>query len=120
MPIWRRTIFIWACVAPHENSMRPAASFLFRTIAREFGSSAIGVLLTGMGCDGAAELGDIKRAGGMTMAQDRDSSVVHGMPGEAIKMGSVTQVLTPDEIAAALTRLLPRLQPPPPAIPDGR
>jgi len=104
--------------APHENSMRPAASFLFRAIAREFGGSAIGVLLTGMGCDGAAELGDIKRAGGMTMAQDCDSSVVHGMPGEAIKMGSVTQVLTPDEIAATLTRLLPRL--PPPAIPDGR
>ncbi len=105
--------------SPHENNMRPAASFLFRSIAREFGGSAIGVLLTGMGCDGAAELGDIKRAGGTTMAQDRDSSVVHGMPGEAIKRGSVTQVLAPDGIAAALTRMLPRMQPPQPASAGG-
>ena len=75
---------------------------LFRSLAEACGPSAVGVLLTGMGKDGAAELKLMKDAGAVTMAQDRDSSVVHGMPGEAIALNGATYVLPPDEIASAL------------------
>ena len=60
------------------------------------------MLLTGMGKDGAAELKLMKDGGAHTIAQDRASSVVHGMPGEAIELGGATQVLPADKIAAAL------------------
>jgi two-component system chemotaxis response regulator CheB len=60
------------------------------------------VLLTGMGKDGAVELKRMRDRGAMTIAQDRDSSIVHGMPGEAIQLGAVTQVLAADQIAGAL------------------
>lgn len=86
----------------HENALRPAVSYLFRSLAHTHGASAIGVLLTGMGKDGAAELKLMKDGGAHTIAQDRASSVVHGMPGEAIELGGATQVLPADKIAAAL------------------
>jgi two-component system, chemotaxis family, protein-glutamate methylesterase/glutaminase len=85
-----------------ESSLRPAVSYLFRTLAKHCGASAVGVLLTGMGKDGASELKQMKDRGAMTIAQDRDSSIVHGMPGEAIQLGAATQVLAADQIAAAL------------------
>jgi two-component system chemotaxis response regulator CheB len=85
-----------------ESGLRPAVSFLFRTLANHCGASAIGVLLTGMGKDGAVELKRMKDRGAMTIAQDRDSSVVHGMPGEAIQQGAATHVLAADQIAGAL------------------
>jgi two-component system chemotaxis response regulator CheB len=78
----------------HENGIRPAVSYLFRSLASHCGSHGIGVLLTGMGKDGAVELKPI--------AQDRDSSVVHGMPGEAIALGAACVVLPADRIAGAL------------------
>jgi two-component system, chemotaxis family, protein-glutamate methylesterase/glutaminase len=89
-----------------ENHLRPAVSFLFRSLARECGASALGVLLTGMGKDGAAELKAMKDKGAITIVQDRESSVVHGMPGEAIALGGATHVLAADKIAAALARLV--------------
>jgi two-component system chemotaxis response regulator CheB len=85
-----------------ENALRPAVSYLFRSLAHTHGASAIGVLLTGMGKDGAAELKLMKDGGAYTIAQDLASSVVHGMPGEAIALGGATQVLPADKIAAAL------------------
>jgi two-component system chemotaxis response regulator CheB len=85
-----------------EGALRPAVSYLFRSLAKTCGATAVGVLLTGMGKDGAAELKLMKEQGALTIAQDRDSSVVHGMPGEAIELGAATQVLPADKIAGAL------------------
>jgi two-component system chemotaxis response regulator CheB len=89
-----------------ENNLRPAVSYLFRSVARAFTNQAIGILLTGMGRDGAHELKLMKEAGAMTIAQDQESSVVHGMPGEAIKLGATTHVLPPERIAETLASLV--------------
>lgn len=88
------------------NGLRPSVSCLFRSVAKVFGSNAVGVLLTGMGNDGAEELKLMKEKGAVTIVQDKSSSVVHGMPGEAIKLGAATHVLPPDRIAATLERLV--------------
>jgi two-component system chemotaxis response regulator CheB len=93
---------------PPENGLRPAVAHLFRSVARVYGANAAGVLLTGMGCDGAAELKLMKDAGAVTIAQNAETSVVHGMPGEAIKLGAATYVLSPEEIAVTLTTLARR------------
>ena len=60
------------------------------------------MLLTGMGTDGANELKLLKEKGAVTIAQDKESSIVHGMPGEAIKLGAASYVLSPDQIVKAL------------------
>jgi two-component system chemotaxis response regulator CheB len=91
-----------------ENHLRPAVSYLFRTLAQAYGPTALGVLLTGMGTDGAAELKQLRAAGAITIAQDRESSVVHGMPGAAIALGGATHVLSGNQIAAVLARLVNR------------
>ena len=91
--------------APKENSLKPSVSFLFRSVAKEFGEKAVGVLLTGMGRDGADELLAIRKAGGITFAQDKESSVVHGMPGEAIVLGGACHIQPPLEIARLLVSL---------------
>jgi two-component system chemotaxis response regulator CheB len=91
--------------APPENGLRPSAAHLFRSAAAMFGAKAVGVILTGMGRDGADELKLMRDAGSITIAQDQESSVVHGMPGEAIALGAARHVLAPDEIAALLTSL---------------
>ena len=88
-----------------ENGLRPSVAHLFRTASDAYGASVAAILLTGMGRDGADEMKRIKDRGGFTIAQDRESSVVHGMAGEAIKLDAVTQVLPPGEIAAALIAL---------------
>ena len=81
---------------------RPSATVLFQGVARAFGSSAIGVLLTGMGADGAEGLLALHRAGGLTLAQDEQSSVVFGMARKAVELGAVRQVLPLEEISAHL------------------
>lgn len=85
-----------------ENGLRPSVSYLFRSAAQVFGKNAVGVLLTGMGNDGAEELKLMKDKGAVTIAQDKESSIVHGMPGEAIALGAATYVLPAEEIASAL------------------
>ena len=90
------------------NGHRPAVSCLFESVAARLGRRAIGILLTGMGKDGAAQLKQMKEAGAITIAQDRDSSVVHGMPGEAIRCGGAMYVMSPRQIAAALPALVNR------------
>jgi two-component system, chemotaxis family, protein-glutamate methylesterase/glutaminase len=95
-----------------EGGLRPAVSYLFRSLANAYGASAAGVLLTGMGKDGAAELKDMRDHGAYTIAQDRDSSVVHGMPGTAIELGAATHVLPADRIAGALVAQVRRRLPP--------
>jgi two-component system chemotaxis response regulator CheB len=91
---------------PAEHGLRPSASFLFRKVAQHFGAEAAGVLLTGMGCDGAEELKLMRDAGAVTFAQDKESSIVHGMPGEAIRLGAAMHVGPPERIAALLHSLL--------------
>jgi two-component system, chemotaxis family, protein-glutamate methylesterase/glutaminase len=81
---------------------RPSATVLFRSVAREFGRRAIGVVLTGMGDDGTAGLEDLKRTGATIIAQNEETSVIFGMPDVAIRSGIVDYVLPPDRIAELL------------------
>jgi two-component system chemotaxis response regulator CheB len=90
---------------PLENGLCPSVDYLFRSVADVFGSRAIGVLLTGMGKDGAKELLNMKDKGAFTIVQDEASCVVNGMPGEAVKIGAATQVLSIEKIAGFLSDL---------------
>ena len=90
---------------PPENGLRPSVSFLFRSVAEVYGGDAVAGLLTGMGRDGADELKLLRDKGAVTFAQDKVSSVVHGMPGEAIKLDAATLVLSPEKIAGVLAQL---------------
>jgi len=89
-----------------ENGLRPAVSYLFRSVADVFGKNIVGVLLTGMGKDGAYELKMMKEKGAITIAQDKESCVVYGMPGEAVNLNAATYVLSPPKIAELLAGLL--------------
>jgi two-component system chemotaxis response regulator CheB len=91
-----------------ENGLRPSVSYLFRSVADVYGSNALVGLLTGMGRDGVEELKLLKDRGAVTFAQDKDSSIVHGMPGEAIKLDAATLVLPSEKIASMLTSLTNR------------
>ena len=94
---------------PH-NSLRPSVGVLFRSVAERFGRRAIGVLLTGMGRDGADELKLMSDRGALTIAQDEESCVVFGMPAEAIRLGAAKFVLPPQKIAVFLTSVVQRGQ----------
>ncbi|MHB8252877.1 MAG: protein-glutamate methylesterase/protein-glutamine glutaminase [Acidiferrobacter sp.] len=88
------------------NRHQPSVSFLFRSVTNAYGGNAVGVLLTGMGKDGAEELKLMKDNGAVTIAQDAKSSIVHGMPGEAIRLGAATHVLSLDGIVTMLQDLV--------------
>lgn len=92
-----------------ENGLQPAVSCLFRSVAQHFGARAVGVLLTGMGRDGADELMLMRNAGAVTIAQDKETSIVHGMPGEAIALGAAKHVLPPERIVAQLRNLVVKI-----------
>lgn len=81
-----------------EHSCRPSVSYLFRSILQQYGKYALGIILTGMGTDGAVELRDMLLAGCETIVQDPSTALVNGMPGEAIRLHAASQVLTPSEI----------------------
>lgn len=87
---------------PPIDTFRPSVNVLFATAARVYGPRCCGVLLTGMGRDGADGLGALKRAGALTLAQDEASSAVFGMAKAAIDAGAVDRVLPLDEIARAV------------------
>ncbi len=89
-----------------ENGLRPSVSHLFRSVANVYGQNAIGILLTGMGKDGAEELKIMKEKGAVTIAQDRESSVIYGMPKVAKELDAATYVLSSDKIASALISLI--------------
>ena len=86
------------------NRHKPSVDVLFRSVAQQAGSNAIGVILTGMGQDGALGLKEMREAGAYTFAQDEASSVVWGMPGQAVAMDAAVEVLPLDEISAAVQR----------------
>jgi two-component system chemotaxis response regulator CheB len=90
------------------NRHRPSVDVLFRSMAQHVGPNAVGVLLTGMGDDGARGLKEMHEAGAYTLAQDEKTSVVWGMPGQAVKLGGVDEVLPLGEVATAILRLIDR------------
>jgi two-component system chemotaxis response regulator CheB len=90
---------------PEVNGCRPSADVTMRSAARVFGRRAVGLVMTGMGRDGAEGLAAIKAAGGVTLAQDRGSSVIWGMPKAAIESGAAAEVIGLDHLAERLGRL---------------
>lgn len=90
---------------PPVNRHKPSVDVLFRSVAQQAGRSAIGVLLTGMGKDGAVGLKEMRDAGSPTIAQDEATSVVWGMPGEAVAIGAAAETLALGQVAARLTAL---------------
>lgn len=93
---------------PAENSCRPAVDPLFRSVARHFGQSALGVILTGMGSDGLLGAEALKNEGATILAQDKKTSVVWGMPGYVVERGLADSVFPLQEMAAELTRRVRR------------
>ncbi len=90
------------------NGHRPSVDVLFNSVAEEFGSLGIAVLMTGMGDDGAQGLGAVKKAGGMTIAQSEESCVVFGMPKAAIERGYATRVVSLEVLSSTLQALCGR------------
>jgi two-component system chemotaxis response regulator CheB len=91
---------------PLVHHQRPAADVLFQSVADFAGANALGIILTGMGADGAAGLLQMREAGARTIAQDEKSCVVFGMPKEAIKKGAAEKVVSLDNIAETALDLL--------------
>jgi two-component system chemotaxis response regulator CheB len=92
--------------SPPEKGLRPAVSYLFKNVNAVYGGNSVCILLSGMGTDGAAELKILRDAGALTIAQDESSSLVHGMPGEAIRLGGAVEILSPVEIAHKIIEIV--------------
>jgi len=88
------------------NGHRPSVDVLFESIASEYKNEAIAAIMTGMGKDGAREIGQIYKEGGITLAQDEDTSIVYGMPKVAVEHGYISEVVTLDEMADRLCSLV--------------
>lgn len=88
--------------APPVEGFKPSGSFLFESVARAYGPAALGLILTGMGRDGVSGLAALRAAGGTVVAQDRESSVIYGMNGEAVLGGLTDEVLPLDALAYLL------------------
>lgn len=91
--------------AQPEEGLRPAVSYLFRSVAEAYGARAVGILLTGMGRDGAIQLKEMLDRGALTIAQDQESSAVYGMPQEAKLRGAAHYVMSPAAIGDFLADL---------------
>jgi len=96
--------FVEVIDGPVVNRHRPSVDVLFRSVAKSAGANALGVIMTGMGDDGAAGLAEMRNAGARTLAQDEDSCVVFGMPKEAIKRGGVERTVPLHAIAAEVMK----------------
>lgn len=89
--------------ASPEHGLRPSVSFLFRSVAKAYGTNAVAMLLSGMGHDGAQELKHLREAGAFTIVQNEETALVYGMPGEAIRLQAACRVLPPDRMVHAIT-----------------
>jgi two-component system chemotaxis response regulator CheB len=98
--------FVEVIDGPLVNRHRPSVDVLFRSVARSAGANALGVIMTGMGDDGAAGLLEMRNVGARTVAQDEESCVVFGMPREAIKRGGVERTLPLSSVAAEIQKQL--------------
>jgi chemotaxis response regulator CheB len=94
--------------APLNNGHRPSVDVFFQSVSRHWKGPAVGVLLTGMGRDGAAGLRLLRQRGHATIAQDRASSAVYGMPKAAVELDAASEILALDKIAARLTNIVSR------------
>ncbi len=90
--------------APAQNGHRPSADVLFASVAREFQNRALGIIMTGMGKDGAAKLAELYREGSRTLGQDEASSVVYGMPRVAWELGGVMEQVSLGNMATVINR----------------
>ncbi len=90
---------------PPVNRHRPSVDVLFRSVSQNAGKNAVGIILTGMGNDGAAGLKEMMESGARTFAQDEKSSVVWGMPGEAVKLGAADSILPLNQVADRIIML---------------
>jgi len=91
---------------PMVHHQRPAVDVLFKSTAQYAGANAIGVILTGMGADGAAGLLEMKKKGASTIAQDEKSCIVFGMPKEAIKLGAADKVVSLEMIPSEIIKMV--------------
>jgi two-component system chemotaxis response regulator CheB len=91
---------------PHVHGVRPAADVTFKSVAAAFGARVVGVVLTGMGRDGAVGLAAIKAAGGRAVAQDRATSTVYGMPKAAAELGVVDEIAPLERVAQVINRII--------------
>jgi len=89
---------------PPENSCRPAVDVLFRSVAQTYGANVLGVVMTGMGSDGARGAAHIREAGGEIVVQDEASSVVWGMPGAVVEAGAADKICPLAEISSEIVR----------------
>ncbi len=87
------------------NHHRPSVNFMFESIAKSYGSKTLGILLTGMGQDGAKGLREIKQAGGETIAQDEATSIVYGMAKSAVSLGAVDHIVSLDKVSSIILQL---------------
>lgn len=90
---------------PPRNGHRPSADVLFESVVKEYQANALGVIMTGMGKDGAAELAEMRRQGARTLGQDADSCIVYGMPRAAFEMGAVQKQISLNKMAEAINEL---------------
>jgi two-component system, chemotaxis family, protein-glutamate methylesterase/glutaminase len=91
---------------PEVNRHRPSVEVMFRSVAMNVGKNAIGIMLTGMGNDGAVGMKEMKDAGAVNLVQDEETSVVWGMPGEAVKIGAHSKILPLGKIAGNILHIL--------------
>ena len=108
MGIEKRGLGLYATLhdEPPENHCKPAADFLFRSAAASLKSKVLGIVMTGMGADGARGLKNLFDAGAMTMAQDQSSSTIYGMPKEAVSLGGAKMTVSLNDIPGKITQLL--------------
>ncbi len=92
-------------IQPLECSYRPSVDVFFKSVAKYWPGRAVGVLLTGMGRDGAEGLKSLRDKGHHTISQDKGSSAVYGMPKAAVELGAAAEILALDKIAARLTNI---------------
>ena len=91
--------------AEQRNGHRPSADVLFESVAKEFQNRALGVIMTGMGRDGAAEITEMRKQGAWTLGQDESSSVVYGMPKVAWELGGVQRQVGLKEMAKNINKM---------------
>jgi len=105
--------YVQVKLGPEVHHQRPSVDVLFGSVASTAGANSVGALLTGMGADGAAGLLAMRNAGARTIAQDEKSSVVFGMPMEAIKQGAAERVVPLDDVASVLLTVASQMNPVP-------
>ena len=90
---------------PQRNGHRPSADVLFESVAKIYVNNALGVIMTGMGRDGAAELAEMRKQGAYTLGQDEKSAIVYGMPRVGFELGGVQKQVSLSDMAGEISRL---------------